>query len=556
MKFSRRKLVAGLCGGALATGALGVSFSSLSQAAEAARSAIARVRIDDLARGAPICPFIHGSNEIGTMDGGDPSVDFDRAAGVSVRRLGGNLMTAYNWRDNATNAGNDYQHSNGAFLLQALGVPKENWGQPAVVIEAFLANSRRIGAQSLVTLPLAGFVAADMNGPVAPGEAAPSQRFLRVDWSAPHRDDQSVNIPELLARLVARHGGAAQGGVRGYYLDNEPGLWAQNHPRIVKRPTTIKSLIAASLRAAVAIKAADPDAWVLGPASWGATGMATLQNAPDWADFSSHGSFLAAYLDAFRRESERAGHRLLDGLDAHWYPMSRRGDLFRTEDASLSAALLDAPRSLDEEGFCEDSWVVKALGCGLPADGGAQARPGGAGLRLPLLPSLGALVEENFPGTKLSVGEFNYGGAGLFATGLAVADALGRFGRSGVAVAAHWGSLAGWIGEAYKLFRMKDSSGGMFGESSLPVEGAGGPDLSLFAARDAKGALRLVALNKSARPIAFDLALASGRAVKVGETLGFDQVHGHCGRRNEDVGLAGSARIVAPPLSARRYLLA
>lgn len=539
-------MVAGLCGGGLAAGALGVSFSSMSQAAAPARSATARVRIDDLAPGAPISPFVYGSNEIGTMDGGEASADLDAAAGVSIRRLGGDLMTGYNWRSNATNAGKDYKHSNGAFLLEVLGVPRDDWGRPAAVIETFLANSRKIGAQSLVTLPLAGFVAADMNGPVAPAEAAPSPRFLPVDWSPPHHGGHGVNIPELLAQLVARHGGAASGGIRGFYLDNEPGLWAENHPRIVRRPQTIKGLIAASLQAAAAIKAADPDAWVLGPASWGATGMATLQNAPDWADYSSHGSFLAAYLDAFRAESERAGYRLLDGLDVHWYPASRRGALFRSEDPGVSAALLDAPRSLDENGFCEDSWVARALRCGP-----------GPGLRLPLLPSLRALVAENFPRTKLSIGEFNYGGAGLSASGLAVADALGRFGRSGVTVAAHWGSLAGWIGEAFRLFRMKDSSGEMFGETGLPVEGFGGLDLSLFAARSAKGALQLIALNKSARPIAFELVFASGHPRKLQETLGFDEIHVHCGERDGDAALSGpEARLVAPPLSARRYRLA
>ncbi len=540
-KPSRRHVVAGLCGGGLAAGALGVSFSSMSQAA-----AIAQVRIDDRAPGAPISPFVYGSNEIGTMDGGGPSVEMDGAAGVSIRRLGGNLMTAYDWRDNATNAGKDFKHANGSFLLEVLGVPKANWGQPAAVLEAFLANSRKIGAQSLVTLPLAGFVAADTNGPVAPTEAAPSPRFLPVDWSASPQDGHGVNIPRLLAQLVARHGGAAAGGIRGYYLDNEPGLWAENHPRIVKSPTTIKELIDASLRAAAAIKAADPDAWVLGPASWGATGMASLQNAPDWADYASHGSFLAAYLDAFRAESERAGHRLLDGLDVHWYPASRRGNLFRTEDSGVSAALLDAPRSLDESGFCEDSWVARALGCAP-----------GAGLHLPLLPSLHALVSENFPHTELSIGEFNYGGAGLFASGLAVADALGRFGRSGVTVAAHWGSLAGWIGEAYRLYRMKGADGETFGAASLPIEGSGGLGLSLFAARSAKGAVHLVALNKSARPIAFDLAFASGETRQLKETLGFDEIHARCGRRDEDVAVSGdSARLVAPPLSARRYRLA
>ena len=64
------------------------------------------------------------------MDGNGPSVNFDRNAGVTVRRLGGNLMTPYDWRDNSTNAGKDYRHANGPFLLEILGVPKEQWQAP------------------------------------------------------------------------------------------------------------------------------------------------------------------------------------------------------------------------------------------------------------------------------------------------------------------------------------------------------------------------------------------------------------------------------------------
>jgi mannan endo-1,4-beta-mannosidase len=462
-----------------------------------------------------------------------------------VRRLGGNLMTAYNWRSNATNAGKDWRHANGDFLLGSLDIPKANWGQPAAVIETFLANSRAIGAQSLLTLPLAGFVAADANGAVAAGESAPSRRFLPVDWSAGSDNAASVNIPALLAFLVARHGGAASGGVRGYYLDNEPGLWAENHPRIMPAPPTIKSLIEKSLRAAAAIKAADPAALVLGPASWGATEMVNFQNAPDWGAYRAQGSFLAAYLDAFRQASERAGHRLLDRLDVHWYPFSRRGALFRTENPVLVPALLDAPRSLDEEGLCEDSWVAAALGCAREAK-----------LRLPLLPSLRELVAERFPGTGLSIGEYNYGGAGQMASGLAVADALGRFGRCGVATATHWGSLAGWIGEAFRLYRLPDSTGETFGATALAVSG-GGPGLSLFAARSGKAGLQLIALNKGDSPAAFDLRLASARKLALRETLGFDKAHPQCAPLDEGGAASGAAlRLTAPPFSARRYRLA
>ncbi|HUO55795.1 MAG TPA: glycoside hydrolase family 44 protein [Rhodoblastus sp.] len=536
--ISRRALIAGLCGGGVAAGGLSL-IAARSRAA--ANAQIATVRIDDRATGSPIDPFVYGSNEIGTMDGGAASVEYDLAAGVTVRRLGGNLMTAYNWRNNAANSGKDYEHANSAALLGFLGAAREEWGRPGELIEVFLANSKLIGARSLLTLPLAGFVAADFNGAVAANEAAPSPRFVAVDWSSDENRARGVNIPALLRRLVAQYGGAAAGGVRGYYLDNEPGLWAENHPRIVRSPPTIKSLIDRSLQAAAAIKQVDPDAWVLGPASWGAPEMLDFQHAPDWADYKAHGTFLGAYLAAFRQASERSGKRLLDMLDVHYYPKDRRGEIFRNENPKLAAAALDAPRSLDDPAYCEDSWVGDLLGC--------DAR---APLSLPLLPSLRRLVAEKFPGVGLSIGEYNFGGPGLLSSGLAVADALGRFGRSGVNVAAHWGALDGWVGEAFRLYRMKDSGGRPFGAQGLPVDSDAGPALSLFAARRDDGLIDLAAINRSGQPIAFDLRFASGRVAKLRETLGFDQSRPQC-RFLAETGADAVSRLVAPEYSARRY---
>jgi mannan endo-1,4-beta-mannosidase len=536
-------MIAGLCAGGGMGGALAISFDKAPGAATPDQITPILVQIDDLSAGAPISPLIYGSNEIGNIDGNGPSVEFDRAAGVTNRRLGGNLMTGYNWITNATHAGKDFKHANGAFLLGTLGVAKSDWKKPASVIEVFLANSQVVGAQSLLTLPLAGFVAADFDGEVPQAQAAPSARFVPIDWSSQVKPGKMVNIPALISFLVARHGAAAAGGVRGYYLDNEPGLWNETHPRIVNTKPTIKSLIERSLLAAKAIKAADPDALVFGPACWGATEMVNFQNAPDWNAYRSHSCFLAAYLDAFRRESGRAGRKLLDVLDVHWYPANRAGDIYGAENSELSGVVLDAPRSLDEAGYCETSWVADALGC-------APRK----GLYLPLLPSLHSLIAENFPGVGLSIGEFNYGGAGLPATGLAVADVLGRFGRTGVFAANHWGSLAGRIGAAYRLFRMPNSRGACFGRVSLPVLVSNSPELAFYAARGDLGAIELIAINKSEKKISVDLALSSERPMTLAETLGFDESQPRCATIAEKGrNSAGPLRLDMPPMSARRY---
>ena len=177
---------------------------------------------------------------------------------------------------------------------------------------------------------------------------------------------------------------------------------------------------------------------------------------------------------------------------------------------------------------------------------------------LPLLPSLKAIVDEKYPGTGLSFGEFNFGGAGLLASGLAVADALGRFGRFGVSCATHWGSLAGFIGEAYRLYRQPDSYGERFGETALPVAGAGS-DLSFFAARSEKsGRLSLVAINRSERPASFDLALASGRGPGLRAVSGFDGASRPFAPVPVQAQTSGNGaiRLALPGRAARRYSLA
>jgi len=507
-----------------------------------ARPSPAVVIIDDAAAGRPISPYIYGSNEIGTMDGGEPAAVLDARAGVAARRLGGNLMTSYNWTNNASNAGKDYEHSNGSFLLDALAIPKSEWSQPAAVIDAMLRSTHNMGAASLVTVPIVNYVAADMDGAASPAQAAPSRRFSAVSWAA-QAPAQGVDMPQLLSLLRRRHGAPGAGGVFAYALDNEPGLWTTTHPRIVRRQPTIAAFIKRSLAVAAAIKSIDPVAKIFGPCCWGASEMTTFQDAPDWPHYQSYGNFLAAYLDAFRRESERLGVRLLDALDIHWYPFSNAGDLFRTEDPRLASALLAAPRSLSDPHFHEQSWVPDAFS--------------GSDLRLPLLPALRALVDRWYPGVEISIGEFNYGGASLLASGLALADALGRFGDQGVFWATHWGSLAGWLSESYRLYRAKDRTQERFGAQGLPVEAHVSPELAAYAARSpTSNRLHLVVINKSAAPTPLTILFKTNRTRSLTEALGFGAAHPHFGQVQESAQLHnGALSVIVPPLAARRYVL-
>jgi len=61
-----------------------------------------RFAIDSTSHAVPISPYIYGLNAPNWSD----------ASGATITRFGGNRITAYNWENNASNAGSDYLFEN------------------------------------------------------------------------------------------------------------------------------------------------------------------------------------------------------------------------------------------------------------------------------------------------------------------------------------------------------------------------------------------------------------------------------------------------------------
>lgn len=108
-----------------------------------------------------ISPYIYGANQLLTEE-----------ENWTARRKGGNRMTGYNWENNASNAGSDWQHSSDNYL--------GGGDVPGKVLTDFHDKSLQMGAISIVTLQMAGYAAKDKNGTVSEGEAAPSDRWVEV----------------------------------------------------------------------------------------------------------------------------------------------------------------------------------------------------------------------------------------------------------------------------------------------------------------------------------------------------------------------------------------
>ena len=95
-----------------------------------------------------ISPLIYGLN----------GADAATLAGTraTILRMGGNRWTAYNWENNASNAGSDWCFQNDGLLSSS--------NVPGAAVQPTITQARNAGAAALVTVPIVDYVAADKNG--------------------------------------------------------------------------------------------------------------------------------------------------------------------------------------------------------------------------------------------------------------------------------------------------------------------------------------------------------------------------------------------------------
>jgi len=428
-----------------------------------------------------ISPYVYGINS-----------QKNDGLGATVRRMGGNRQTAYNWEINASNAGSDYQHSSDEWACTAMGY--RNCSAPAAQFLDFVADNHAMGVESIVTVPLVDYVTADKNGSVAENEKAPSQRWVRSlpkkpgPFSlAPDLGDGKVYEDEFVNLLVSKLGNADKGGARYYSLDNEPALWPSTHPRVHPEKTTYKEMIERSEATADAILSVDPNAFILGGVMFGWSEYMTLADAPDAGEWNKK---YDRYLDYFLAESKQLeakhGRRLIHALDVHWYPENKGTKRITEKDVSPKtiAARLQAPRSLWDPDFIEKTWIGDSLG-----------KP------IRLIPWLLERIALRYPGTKLSMSEYNFGAGEHISGGLAQVDVLGIFGREGLYMANYWGDGAGntvlppYVQAAFRMYRNYDGKNGHFGDTAVEAT-TDNNKASIYAALDSRKVLTAIVINK------------------------------------------------------------
>jgi hypothetical protein len=500
----------------------------------------AALAVNCRAKSTPISPLIYGI----AYDFQHPT---DHAhqwnLGPTIRRWGGNASSRYNWElGNAWNTAQDWFWEN------------VDYGNgPHFSYDVFLDENRARGVKTALTIPMVGWVARDTTSYSFPVASAGAQdgvdqwkrdagnglRGRKPIPSPPPSRTSVAATPAFIKRWIEaiRAGDLRAGGrrVHQYILDNEPNLWSSTHRDVHPEPLGYDELVTRTIQYGAAIRAADPDAVIAGPAEWGwlnyvysARDMAGIPGV--YLDRREHGNvpLVPYYLRKLREHEQKTGVRVLDVVDLHFYPA---GEGIHTDDGSpdVSARRIRSTRGLWDPDYLDESWIKE---------------------KIMLLPRLKQWIAEAYPGRGISIGEWNFGGESHMSGGLATAEALGRFGQGEVTSAFFFtyprqGSPVYW---AFRAFRDFDGHGGRFLDTSVPTSAV--DDTSIFASRADDGRrLVVVVLNLSpdtARDAVVDLHTC-GAAGKVtaytfaGAPTGFVK-----GRASTD---AGALTADLPPYS-------
>ena len=214
------------------------------------------------------------THEISELIYGAAADDWD--SGQSALRMGGNPLTRFNWELPAWNVGADWYF--------------ENIQQKQDMFERLSLN-RKDKRTVAVVVPMLGWVAKDGQAVGFPRAKFGQQRKhdpyraeagdgVRPDGSLLAPGDPSETSvpapPELIGKWIERvvEDDQREGtrGVHMYILDNEPSLWNTTHRDVHPQPLGYDELLERTIQYASAIREADPEAVIAGPAEWGWTG--------------------------------------------------------------------------------------------------------------------------------------------------------------------------------------------------------------------------------------------------------------------------------------------
>ncbi|MGH9748004.1 MAG: glycoside hydrolase family 44 protein [Candidatus Acidiferrales bacterium] len=467
-------------------------------------SASIQVNVDALSDRHAISPYVYGVN---FPSNGAYITD----SGATLIRWGGNASTRYNWKNFDTSAASDWYFSNRSF---------GNSGDPLYNDSTqFVTNVAAAGGYPIMTIGMLPWAAKDASSysfsiskygaqcatnpySADDGNGVKSDCSTNVTGNDPH----DANIPLL-------DGPPASGDPAGsvyrnewitalssaypasrphfYDMDNEIDIWSGTHRDVHPAPSGYNELRDTYLRIARGVQAWDPQAVRFGPVSccwW------FYWNGANGNDKAAHGGvdFLPWWLNEVYWSDQIAGARSVDALDIHAYPdQPDNFSSFTTAQKQAAAVRIFRdywdPTYTSESSDINQPWAT-------------QTQP----LKTIAfrIPRVRAMLNMIYPGTPLSITEWNaaFAGESDFSTALADADAFGVFGRERVTYAARWTAADSSTPayQALKLFRNYDGHHSAFGVTSISATHDADPNLfSVYAALSASGtSMTLLVINK------------------------------------------------------------
>src|SRR5579862_189852 len=453
------------------------------------------IAVDAAANRRAISPNIYG------MAWANPAALAD--LNCPVNRIGGNSASRYNWQLNADNRGADW-------FFESIGDANAAAGERG---DTFFSNAKAAGAQTLLTIPMIGWVAklganrAKLAGFSQAKYGAQTGNDLQwfadagngvlksTGQNVSGNDPNDAGIPadsdyqqNWVRALTSKWGSAADGGVRYYILDNEPSLWHSTHRDVHPTGASMDEVRDKILDYAAKIKAVDPSATIVGPEEWGWSGY--LLSGYDQQYGSVHGwsylpdraahnnaDYLPWLLDQLHENALATGQRPLDIFSVHYYP---QGGEFGDDVSTLTQVLRNhSTRSLWDPNYVDESWIND---------------------KVDLIPRLRNWVNTHyFSDAKIAITEYNWGAEAHINGATTQADILGIFGREGLDLATRWTTpnASTPTYKAIQMYRNYDGAKSTFGDTSVLANAPNPDNVAAFAAqRSSDGALTIMAISK------------------------------------------------------------
>lgn len=511
-------------------------FVCLSCLLGTAQAATVAVSVDRSLDRRPIDPRIYGVNFGEPSDAAEPR--------YPLRRSGGNATTRYNWQADVHNTAGDY------FFMNIADGDGSNLPANST-LNQFVAQTRAAGAEPIVTVGTIGWTpdperqkkwsfSIAKYGPQTLDEcryygvnppfwctadagngecgAANTTGFCvggRIVGNDPNDTSFATDASYATAwvqHLRARHGTAAAGGVRYFSLDNEPMLWNSTHRDVHPQPATYDEIWQKAVAYGSAIKAAEPDAKVLGPVTWGYCDLfgSAADNCLDGSDRAAHGGvpFVRWYLRQVCAHQQATGVRLVDMLDLHYYPQGENvvdfgENLGASESATASARRLRSLKEMYDPNWVAESWLAD-LG---DFDDNHYSKP-------QFLRRVRAWIDAECPGTGLAITEYNWGPNGGASSALAQAELLAIFGREGVDMATRWVAppTGSAVERAFRLYLDYDGAGSQVTGHSVRASSADVDALGAYAVDAGGGRLMVLLFNKATTATTAPITFAAAQA--------------------------------------------